>query len=98
MSSKITKTWTQNQNCSDSNKLQSIQDIYTQQDFWVIDISKSVTKYIASPLKCLRANDEQFSVTSYSTKLKSKYDYEKPNFPTLPHSEVSSETSETWYR
>ena len=64
----------------------------------VIDISKSVTKYIASPLKCLRANDEQFSVTSYSTKLKSKYDYEKPNFPSLPHSEVSSETSETWYR
>ena len=62
-----------------------------------IEISKSASKYIASPLKCPRADDEQFSVTSYFTKSKSKYDYEKPNFPTVLLSKASSETSETSY-
>ena len=42
---------------NDPNKLLNISDIYTQQDFWVIEISKSVTNYHASPLKCLRADD-----------------------------------------
>ena len=40
---------------------------------------------------------EQFSRTSYSTKLKSKYGYEKPNFPSFRLSKASSETSETSY-
>ena len=66
---------------NDPNELQNISDIYTQQDFRVIEISKSVSNYNATPLKCLRADDEQFSITSYSTKSKSKHGYEKPNFP-----------------
>ena len=78
---------------NDPDELQNISDIYTQQDFQVIEISKSVSNYNASPLKCLRADGEQFSITSYSTKSKSKYGYEKPNFPSLPLSKASSETS-----
>ena len=61
------------------------------------EISKSVTNYHVSPLKCLRADDEQFSRTSYSAKSKSKYGYEKPNFPSLSLPKMSSETSETLY-
>ena len=64
-----------------------------QQDFQVIEISKSVSNYIASPLKCLRTDDEKFSITSYSIKLKSKYGNKKPNFPSLPPSKALSETS-----
>ena len=82
---------------NDPNELLSISDIYTQQDFWVNEISKSVTNYHVSPLKCLRADDEQFSRTSYSAKSKSKYGYEKPNFPSLSLPKMSSETSETLY-
>ena len=67
--------------------------LHTQQDFWVIEISKSVSNYNASALECLRADDEQLSIASYSTKLKSKYGYEKLNFPSLPLSKASSETS-----
>ena len=73
-----------------SDELQNISDIYTQQYFRVTEISKSVSNYNASPLKCLRAYDEQFSITSYSTKLKSKYGYEKPNSLSLPLTKVSS--------
>ena len=40
------------------DELQDISDSYTEQDFRVIEISKSVSNYIASPLKCLRADDE----------------------------------------
>ena len=58
-----------------------------------IEISKSVPNYNASPLKCLRADDEQFSITSYSTKPKSKHAYKKTNFLSLPLSKASSETS-----
>ena len=75
---------------NDPDELQNISDIYTQQNFQVIEISKSVSNYNASPLKCLRADDEQFSITSYSTKSKSNYGYEKPNFPSLPPSKASS--------
>ena len=78
---------------NDPDELQNISDIYPQQDFRVFEISKSVSNYNASPLKYLRADDEQFSITSYSTKSKSKYGYEKPNFPSLPPSKTSSETS-----
>ena len=72
-------------------------DIYGQEDFQVIEISKSVSNYNASSFKCLRADDEQYSRISYSTKSKSKYGYEKRNFSSLPHSKVSSETSGTSY-
>ena len=75
------------------DELQNISDIYTHQDFRVIEISKSVSNYNASPLKCLRAYDEQFSITIYSTKSKSKYGYKKPNLPSFPLSKASSETS-----
>ena len=75
------------------DELQNISDIYTHQDFRVIEISKSVSNYNASPLKCLRAYDEQFSITIYSTKSKSKYGYKKPNLASLPLSKASSETS-----
>ena len=54
---------------------------------------KLVSNYNPSPLKCLRADDEQLSITGYSTKSKSKYGYEKPNFPSLPPCKASSETS-----
>ena len=69
---------------NDPDELQNISDIYTQRDFRIIEISKSVSNYNASRLKWLRVDDEQFSVTSYSIKSKSKYSYEKPNFPSLP--------------
>ena len=69
---------------NDLYELQNISDVYTKQDFPVIEMSKSVFNYNASPLKCVRADNEQFSTTSYSTKSKSKYDFEKPNFPSLP--------------
>ena len=75
------------------DELQNISDIYTHQDFRVIEISKSVSNYNASPLKCLRAYDEQFSIAIYSTKSKSKYGYKKPNLASLPLSKASSETS-----
>ena len=78
---------------NDLDELQNISDIYTQQDFRVIEISKSVCNFNVSSLKCLRADVEQFSTTSYFTKSKSKYGYEKPNFPSLPPSKASSETS-----
>ena len=68
---------------NDPDELQNISDIYTQQNFQVIEISKSVSNYNASTLKCLRADDEQFSITSYSTKSKSKYGYKKSHFPSL---------------
>ena len=58
---------------NDPDKLQNISDIYTQQDFRVIEITKSVSIYNASPLKFIRADDERFSITSYSTKWKSKH-------------------------
>ena len=79
---------------NDPDELQNISDIYAQQDFRVIEISKSGSNYNASPSKWLRPDHEQFSRTSYSTKLKSKYGYEKPNFPSLTLSKVSSGTSE----
>ena len=82
---------------NDPDESQNISSIYTQQDFRVIEINKSVSNYNAPPLKCLRTHDEQFSITSYSTKLKSKYGYEKPNSSHLPLSKASSETSETSY-
>ena len=82
---------------NDSEELQNTSDIHTQQDFRVIEISKSVSNYNASTLKCLKADDEQFSITSYSTKSKSKYGYEKPNFPSLPLSKALLETLETSY-
>ena len=72
------------------DELQNISDIYTQQDFRVIGISKLVSYYNASPLKCLKADDEQFSRTIYSTKLKLKYGYEKPNLSSLPLPKASS--------
>ena len=77
---------------NDPDELRNFSDIHTQ-DFWVTKISKSVSNYNASPLKCLRADDEQFWITSYSTKSKSKYGYKKPNFPSLPFSKALSETS-----
>ena len=64
---------------NDPDELQNISDIYAQQDFRVIEISKSGSNYNASPSKWLRPDHEQFSRTSYSTKLKSKYGFEKPN-------------------
>ena len=82
---------------NDPDDLQNILAIYTQQDFRVIEISKSVSNYNGWPLKFLRAGDEQFSVTSYTTKAKLSYHYEKPNFPSLALSKASSETSETSY-
>ena len=45
---------------NDPDELQNISVIYTQQKFRVIEISKSVPNYNASPLKCLRTDDEQF--------------------------------------
>ena len=75
------------------DELQNISDIYSQQHFRIIETIKSVFNYNASRLKCLRADDEEFSITSYSTKLKSKYGYKKPNFPSLPLSKASSKTS-----
>ena len=79
------------------DELQNVSDIHTEQDFQVIEISKSASNYNASPLKFLTADDEQFSITSYSAKSKSKYGYEKPNFLSFLISKVSSETSETSY-
>ena len=61
---------------NDPDELQNISHIYTQQDFRVIEISKSVSNYNAPPLKCLREDDEQFLIPSDSTKQKSKYGYE----------------------
>ena len=80
-----------------TNDPSELQNIYTEQDFRVIEIIKSLSNYNALPLTCLRADDEQFSRTSYSTKLKSKYGYEKPNFHSLPLSKASSETSKASY-
>ena len=82
---------------NDPDDLQNILAIYTQEDFRVIEISKSVSNYNGWPLKCLRADDEQLSVTSYTTKAKLSYHYEKSNFPSLALSKASSKTSETSY-
>ena len=82
---------------NDPDDLQNILAIYTQEDFRVIEISKSVSNYNGWPLKCLRADDEQLSVTSYTKKAKLSYHYEKSNFPSLALSKASSKTSETSY-
>ena len=58
---------------NNSDELQNVSDIHTEQDFQVTEISKSASNYNASPLKFLTADDEQFSITSYSAKSKSKY-------------------------
>ena len=76
---------------NDENELQNISDFYTQQDFRVIEITKSVSNYNSSPLKLLN-NDELFSTTSFSTKSKSKTAYENP-LPSL----TGSKTSKTSY-
>ena len=48
-------------------------------------------------MKCLRADDEHFLRVSYSTKSKSKYGCERPNFLSLLLFKASSETSDTSY-
>ena len=53
---------------NDPEELQNISDIYIQQGFQVIEISKSASNYNASLLNCLRAVDEQFYITNYATK------------------------------
>ena len=76
---------------NDPDQLQNISDFYTEED--IEESSKLVSNYNSSPVKFLRADDEQFSKTSYYIKLKSKYVYEKLNLLCLPHSKPSSETS-----